>query len=105
MEINFCECGGVLAPFGRNSMKCRSCGREIEKRAEGKFTTAARREEVVVIENDKPDRLPVMDKTCPKCDNKCAYWWVIQTRSSDEPPTRFFRCTNDKCKYTWREYS
>ncbi|RLG10996.1 MAG: transcription factor S, partial [Thaumarchaeota archaeon] len=39
---------------------------------------------------------------CPKCGNREAYYWAVQTRSADEPMTRFFRCT--KCGYTWREY-
>ena len=29
--------------------------------------------------------------------------WMFQTRSADEPTTRFYRCT--KCKYTWRDYT
>ncbi|MCK4973458.1 MAG: transcription factor S, partial [Candidatus Heimdallarchaeota archaeon] len=28
--------------------------------------------------------------------------WMVQTRSADESPTRFFRCT--ACGETWREY-
>ena len=40
---------------------------------------------------------------CPKCKNNKAVWWLLQTRSGDEPPTQFYRCT--KCAQTWREYS
>ena len=41
--------------------------------------------------------------TCWKCkSNKCSYY-QLQTRSADEPTTRFYRCT--KCKYTWRDYT
>jgi DNA-directed RNA polymerase subunit M len=105
MEITFCSCGGIFAPFGSYAVKCRSCGKTEEMMMESKMTTHTKKEEVIVIENNKPDRLPETDKTCPKCQNKRAYWWIIQTRSSDEPPTRFFRCTKDKCKHTWREYS
>ena len=28
---------------------------------------------------------------------------MFQTRSADEPTTRFYRC--QKCKFTWREYT
>lgn len=43
------------------------------------------------------------DVTCPKCGAKKALSWVQQTRASDEPPTRFYKCVS--CEYTWREYS
>ena len=38
-----------------------------------------------------------------KCGGKEAYYWLIQTRSADEPPTQFFKCV--KCKHTWRDRS
>ena len=37
------------------------------------------------------------------CDSKEAVWWMLQTRSADEPTTQFYRCT--KCKTTWRNYA
>jgi len=40
---------------------------------------------------------------CTKCGHDEAVWWMFQTRSADEPTTRFYRCA--KCKYTWRDYS
>ena len=46
---------------------------------------------------------PIVDAECPKCGNMKAEYWEIQTRSADEPPTRFHRCT--KCRHTWREYT
>lgn len=42
-------------------------------------------------------------KECEKCGNGEAVWWMLQTRSADEPTTQFYRCT--KCSYTWRDYS
>jgi len=47
--------------------------------------------------------MPTVEIECPKCGNDRAYWWLVQTRSGDEPPTIFYRCT--KCGYTWRQYS
>ncbi len=41
--------------------------------------------------------------SCPKCNQKRVVAWMEQTRASDEPPTRFFKCLN--CNHTWREYS
>ncbi len=40
---------------------------------------------------------------CPKCGKKKVISWMEQTRASDEPPTRFYKCIN--CNHTWREYS
>jgi len=39
---------------------------------------------------------------CPKCGHNEAYYWFMQTRAADEPPTRFYKCT--RCGYVWREY-
>ena len=103
MDIEFCEsCGGVMIAI-KGGMKCRNCGREIKKEVAAKFTTPSAKKEIIVVEDNKPD-LPTTAKSCPKCGNDRAYWWLIQTRSSDEPPTQFFKCTNEKCNHTWREY-
>ena len=40
---------------------------------------------------------------CEKCGHDEAVWWMLQTRSADEPTTQFYRCV--KCQYTWRDYS
>jgi len=40
---------------------------------------------------------------CEKCHNQEGVWWTFQTRSADEPETKFYRCT--KCNYTWRDYT
>ncbi|KAJ4517652.1 RNA polymerase III C11 subunit [Exophiala dermatitidis] len=41
---------------------------------------------------------------CPneKCDSNKAYFYQLQTRSADEPPTSFFKCV--ECGKQWREY-
>ncbi len=89
-------------------LRCTKCGYEM-KPQEGatvlrrNISHSPREREIVVIEK-KESRLPLptIRAFCPKCGNNTAYWWMIQTRAGDEPPTRFFRCT--KCGYTWREY-
>ena len=40
---------------------------------------------------------------CKKCHNQEGVCWSLQTRSADEPETRFYRC--NKCNFTWRDYS
>ena len=57
----------------------------------------------VIDESEEVKTMPTIEVECPKCGNNTAYWWLLQTRSGDEPPTQFYRCT--KCGYTWRQYS
>jgi len=58
---------------------------------------------IVIVEQKKQfEALPRTQALCPNCEHKEAFWWMQQTRSADEPPTRFMRCT--KCGHTWREY-
>ncbi len=99
-KVEFCTCGGMLVPH-KGFMKCRICGNEIKMSKEAKITEEQNKEDIVIIEDNKPD-LPTTDRECMKCGNKEAYYWLIQTRSSDEPPTQFFRCT--QCRHVWREY-
>ena len=80
---------------------CRSCGKKTKSKVNIKITSKAAKDAMVVIDNNEPD-LPKTRKECKKCKNNEAYYWLIQTRSGDEPPTQFFKCT--KCKHTWREY-
>ncbi len=58
---------------------------------------------VIGKEEQKLRTLPTVRIECPKCGNKTAYVWQVQTRSADESSTQFLRCT--KCNYTFREYS
>lgn len=39
--------------------------------------------------------------TCPFCNNKEAFFLMVQLRSADEPMTCFYKCT--KCKQRWKE--
>jgi DNA-directed RNA polymerase subunit M len=58
--------------------------------------------ELAVIEKEASTH-PLVDEKCPKCGHKKAYTWEIQTRASDEPATKFFKC--EKCRHTWRDYN
>jgi transcription factor S len=58
---------------------------------------------VVGDKEAKLNSLPTTKIECPKCGNDEAFWWFLQTRSGDEPPTQFYRCV--KCNHTWRSYS
>ena len=57
---------------------------------------------VAVINQKSQETHPEVDIKCPKCKNKKAYFWTLQTRSSDESETKFYKCV--KCTHTWRVY-
>ena len=103
--MKFCpKCGSMILPKkGETEIVCQ-CG-YTEKVGDYKIAAQHKHEEVKDVEVMEQDdsRLPVGKHKCEKCGNDEAYHWEIQTRASDEPPTRFYKCT--KCKTTWREYS
>ncbi|MBW6451535.1 MAG: transcription factor S [DPANN group archaeon] len=103
------KCKSLLMPVktdGKIILQCRVCNNQTKANGNNMKITEK-------IEHESKDNIPVFDESnitlpkmkmlCPKCDNSEVYWWTRQTRSTDEPETRFYRCTT--CKYTWREYS
>ncbi len=104
--MEFCpKCGSIMVPVKKGKqvyLKCPKCGYTRSKAPKSlKLEEKVKHEKVLVIEKDETN-LPVTEKICPKCGHNKAWWWVQQTRSADEPPTQFFKCT--KCGYVWREY-
>ena len=57
----------------------------------------------ILDEKERMETLPTIKIECAKCGHGEAVWWMLQTRSADEPTTQFYRCT--KCSYTWRNYA
>ncbi|MEM3374389.1 MAG: transcription factor S [Candidatus Woesearchaeota archaeon] len=55
--------------------------------------------EIIDEENEHigDDVLPIK---CWNCGNEGVYFWMVQMRRADEPPTRFYKCK--KCKKVWR---
>lgn len=111
LRMNLCEkCGSLMLPKKENnrvSFVCRNCG---SKKTAGKNDDFRLREKMdkdpmdrIPVLSEGTDALPKMKILCPECGNGTAAAWSRQTRSSDEPETRFYCCT--KCKHTWREYS
>jgi len=88
MDLRFCpKCGGLM-------IKDYNLKEKMEKKPE---------DEVIVMEKDiSLETLPTTKTQCPKCEHMKAYWWLMQTRSVDEAPTRFYQCC--KCNHKWREY-
>lgn len=79
-------------------------GRDIE-RAEA-FVTTEEQTDAEIIETEEGNAFegkPTATVTCDSCGNDRAWYTIKQTASADEPPTRFFKCT--ECGYRWRDYS
>lgn len=112
MLVGFCpKCGSIMQPRtvgGRREMYCSKCGYTAP------LSMSQQSIKVEVARNPK-DRTNVVSKqslstmekvrgiACPKCGHDEAFFWMLQTRAADEPPTRFYKCA--KCGYTWREYA
>jgi DNA-directed RNA polymerase subunit M len=89
---------------GKRVLACRKCGHTTDKYKPLRISEKIDKsplDSVVVVDKDR-ETLPKTKATCPSCNNNEAVWWVQQTRSADEAPTVFYRCT--KCKHSWREY-
>ena len=101
--MQFCpRCKSLLRPKmdkGKKVMGC-SCGYAAQGASSTISEKVKAQKEIHVVE--EVETKPLVDAQCPKCTHTKAYFWSIQTRSSDEPETRFFKC--QKCKHTWREY-
>ena len=104
--MKFCpKCEVRLKKNNTNSeVSCPKCG---YSESGSKETKKEIKEEVselnIFDENEGKETLPTIKIDCEKCGNNEAVWWMLQTRSADEPTTQFYRCT--KCSYTWRNYA
>lgn len=96
----FCKvCGNLLLPKG-GVMKC-SCGYSQE---DGiiKDKIKKKTEIFVMDKSSQSQKFPIVKMECKECKNDQAYFFTKQTRSSDEPETKFYKCT--KCDVVWRDY-
>jgi DNA-directed RNA polymerase subunit M len=113
--MEYCEdCGGLMYPTkkrGKEIFKCKRCG--ASKECEGEIDrdsfkisvsiSHSEKDRIEIIKSDADmNTMPTTRAECPKCGNKEAAYWQVQTRSADEGMTTFYRCL--KCKYTWRAY-
>ena len=102
----FCpKCGSILIPKkeGKKTvLKC-GCGHKSTDTEATKIKEQVNKsEEISVVEKDF-ETMPITEAECPKCHHKKAYFWEVQTRSADEPATKFLKC--EKCKHIWRDYN
>jgi len=102
----FCKsCGSVvnLIP-GQKSVACGSCGEKQDHSLKLSESVKNKTKKIEVV--DEADEVNINAKIkeeCPSCKHDEAYFTTVQTRSSDEPETKFFKCV--KCKKMWRDYS
>ena len=106
MTSMFCpKCGTILLPKKDGNKRILACSCGYKNKDSSQVTIKEekleRQKDIEVIDK-KHETLPVMDADCPKCGHKKAYFWLMQTRASDEPETKFLKCVS--CNHTWRDY-
>lgn len=101
--MEFCpKCGAILVQKTKN-FGCPKCNYSTKNKVNLKMSEKVEKSQSIsVVKDKKIDTLPTVYAECKKCKNNEAYFWSLQTRSSDEPETKFYRCK--KCSHTWREY-
>lgn len=101
--MEFCpKCGAVLLTKVKNSAcpRCKYTKKgAVELSIKEKINES---NEIAVVKKDLGSTAPVVNEDCVKCGHGKAYFWMVQTRSSDESPTKFFKCL--KCEHTRRDY-
>jgi len=103
--MKFCPRCAVKLKKGDSGLQCPKCDY-----VEGKETKQTKKifqehesQFNVLSQNETVESLPTIKIECEKCGNDEAVWWMLQTRSADEPTTQFYRCS--KCRHTWRNYA
>ncbi len=107
----FCpKCHSILIPKQEQRKVSLTCSCGYKAKCDNKETTKIRdciKRDVhkieIVEKNHALEVLPLTDAECPKCANKKARYWTLQTRAGDEPETKFLKC--EKCRHTWRDYN
>lgn len=109
--MQFCDdCGAMMVADG-DAMVCTNedcettADRDDSLAEEFVSTTEQSGDELIETSEDEQfEGKPTdNDLTCEECGNGKAWYTIKQTGSADEPPTRFFKCT--ECGYRWRDYN
>lgn len=98
----FCgQCKSLVYPTG-GKMVCKKCGWTSEGAGASNVIRTEAMGKVRVVQEEKQEARPQQSVTCPKCGHDKAYFHLMQTRRSDEPPTQINECV--KCTHSWRDY-
>ena len=126
--MEFCpDCGGMMLPFEeviidednkeddesvdeekptKKYLKCNSCGykKDLSEDVKEEYSVEKKveTEDTVIMRGDESGMKSTVREICPKCGHDRASSELLQTRSADEAPTRFFTC--EKCHHKWRGY-
>jgi DNA-directed RNA polymerase subunit M len=106
--MQFCDdCGSMMKTDG-DAWVCESCG-ATEPRGddESEYVSTDAQADAEVVETEEnadfEGKPTATDVRCDECGNEEAWYYIQQTASADEPPTRFFKCT--ECGHKWRGYN
>lgn len=89
-------------------MRCTSCdAKDSESGSDGDMISTQEQSGEELIETEEganfEGKPTADDVVCDDCGNEEAWYTIKQTGSADEPPTRFFKCT--ECGNRWRDYN
>ncbi len=98
--MEFCkDCGAMIMQMGENAT-CTRCGTSKKGKVDLKISEKIEATKEIAVHKKKIETEPLTDEKCIRCGHPKAYFWLRQTRSSDEAPTQFYRCA--KCEKQWK---
>lgn len=108
--MQFCDLCGSMMISSEGGMACtnQDCTFEVEQDHEraAEFVSTESQSDTEIIETEAGatfEGKPTAEVHCESCGHDRAWYTIKQTASADEPPTRFFKCT--ECGYRWRDYN
>jgi DNA-directed RNA polymerase subunit M len=97
--MEFCPKCGALLMMKKVKFGCPRCSYTAKEEIKIKTSEKmAKKEAIAVVDEKVGEVYPITDYDCEKCKNRKAYFWIRQMRSGDEPESKFYKCTNTKCK-------
>ena len=101
--MEFCpRCVSVIL-VGDKKAVCAKCSYRPKGPVKIQASERAKKASTIAVINEKElNTYPKVQIKCPECKHPEAFFWTLQTRSSDESETKFYKCT--KCEHTWRVY-